>query len=220
MILTNKMEKASFTDIPINHALSAPVKKTRVRNPEALRQALIDSAAVHFNTVGYFATNSNTIAKDAGYASGSFYNHFSDKLAVFLAVYQQWVDAEWSKLTTIIHDNQDASLLAEQLVFALEAHHQHWRVFRLSLLALVATEPKVAEYQNGQRQRQIVFMQQLAADRSVQPLSPAHCLMVLLASERLLDLLANHQLTALGISDEEVRAELVQLLKGLFVGRL
>lgn len=205
------------TDITKDDVPLSPAKKTRVRNPQALRQALIDSAARHFNTVGYFATNSNAIAKDAGYASGSFYNQFADKLEVFLAVYQQWVDAEWSKLTTIIHDNQDMSLLAQQLVFSLEAHHRDWRVFRLSLLALVATEPKVAEYQNSQRQRQIQFMQQLADDRALQPLNAAHCLMVLLASERMLDLLANDQLAVLAISDEELREELVQLLKGLFV---
>jgi hypothetical protein len=60
-------------------------------------------------------------------------------------------------------------------------------------------------------------MQQLADDRALQPLNAAHCLMVLLASERMLDLLANDQLAVLAISDEEVRIEIVQLLKGLFV---
>ncbi len=214
MILTN--ETASSTGITSHEELSVRSKKTRVRNPEALRQALIDSAAIHFNTFGYFATNSNAIAKDAGYASGSFYNHFADKLEIFLAVYRQWVDIEWTSLAAIISENQDINLVAQQLVLALEAHHQQWRVFRLSLLALVATETKMAEYQNGQRQRQIELMRQLATNKGLQPKSSAHCLMVLLASERLLDLLANHQLAVLGISVEEVRGELVILLMSLF----
>ena len=51
----------------------------RPRNPAATREALVDAAARIFNGSGYFATDTNAIAREAGYAPASFYKHFKDK---------------------------------------------------------------------------------------------------------------------------------------------
>lgn len=69
-------------------------KKSPARAPEQTRNKLVAAAAKLFNSVGYFGTDSNRIAREAGYAPGTFYVHFPDKLGIFLEVYRRWVDLE------------------------------------------------------------------------------------------------------------------------------
>ncbi len=74
----------------------------RHRQPNKTRRALIEAAARIFNSAGYHGTDSNRIAREAGYAPGTFYVHFADKLAIFLEVYESWVSAEWSSIEAIL----------------------------------------------------------------------------------------------------------------------
>lgn len=62
--------------------------------PEETRERLVVAAAQLFNRVGYDGTDSNRIAREAGYAPGTFYKHFRDKKEIFLAVYEGWVTKE------------------------------------------------------------------------------------------------------------------------------
>src|ERR1700757_408625 len=70
-------------------------KKQPPRGPEETRSRLVAAAGKLFNSVGYFGTDSNRIAREAGYAPGTFYVHFADKREIFLEVYRGWVDSEW-----------------------------------------------------------------------------------------------------------------------------
>src|SRR5260370_35142060 len=65
-------------------------KPERHRQPVETRRALIEGAAKIFNSAGYPGTDSNPIAREAGYAPGTFNVHFPDKLATFLAVSGTW----------------------------------------------------------------------------------------------------------------------------------
>jgi AcrR family transcriptional regulator len=67
---------------------ATPPSSKRSRDPQESRRALLKAAAKIFNSEGYFATDSNRIARAAGYAPGTFYTHFADKRAIFLAVYE------------------------------------------------------------------------------------------------------------------------------------
>ena len=69
--------------------------RPRRGTPEQTRARLVTTAAEIFNRVGYHGTDSNRIAKEAGYATGTFYKHFKDKREAFLAVYESWVTSEW-----------------------------------------------------------------------------------------------------------------------------
>ncbi|MGG6497807.1 UNVERIFIED_CONTAM: TetR/AcrR family transcriptional regulator, partial [Bacteroidetes bacterium 56_B9] len=61
-----------------------PARRARkARDPQESRRALVEAAAQIFNTVGYFGTDTNRIAKAAGYTPGTFYTHFPDKRAIF-----------------------------------------------------------------------------------------------------------------------------------------
>jgi AcrR family transcriptional regulator len=51
---------------------------------------LIEAAAREFNTAGFHGTNTNLIARAAGFAPQTFYRHFEDKIDVFVAAYEYW----------------------------------------------------------------------------------------------------------------------------------
>ena len=61
--------------------------------PEETRSKLVEAAGRLFNSVGYFGTDSNRIAREAGHAPGTFYVHFADKREIFLEVYRGWVSS-------------------------------------------------------------------------------------------------------------------------------
>ena len=77
-------------------------KKSPARAPEETRSNLVAAAAKLFNSVGYYGTNSNRIARQAGYAPGTFYVHFADKLEIFLEVYRGWVESEWQAIAATL----------------------------------------------------------------------------------------------------------------------
>src|SRR5260370_42471049 len=79
----------------VTSAAKSPSRTTpeRHRRPIETRGALIEAAARIFNSAGYHGTDSNRIAREAGYAPGTFYVPFPDNLAIFLAVYDNWGSA-------------------------------------------------------------------------------------------------------------------------------
>ncbi|MGC2762287.1 MAG: TetR/AcrR family transcriptional regulator, partial [Candidatus Binatus sp.] len=114
----------------------------RQRQPDRTRRALIEAAANIFNSAGYHGTDSNRIAREAGYAPGTFYIHFPDKLAIFLQVYENWVSAEWSSIEVILKSGASARAIRRRLSRAVLEHHRKWRTFRASLRALSATDDR------------------------------------------------------------------------------
>src|SRR6516164_7449492 len=65
-------------------------RKKPVRDSAATRAALLHAAEAEFNARGFDGTDTNRIARAAGYAPQTFYRHFKDKRAAFLAVYDRW----------------------------------------------------------------------------------------------------------------------------------
>src|SRR5580704_19746671 len=108
-------------------------KPERHRQPDKTRRALIEAAARIFNSDGYHGTDSNRIAREAGYAPGTFYVHFPDKLAIFLDVYENWVSAEWSSIEAILKSGGSTRAIRMRLSRAVLEHHRKWRTFRASL---------------------------------------------------------------------------------------
>jgi AcrR family transcriptional regulator len=57
--------------------------RRRAGGPEATRQRLLDAGRRLFGAFGPHAVTSHAIAAEAGYAAGTFYLHFKDKLSLF-----------------------------------------------------------------------------------------------------------------------------------------
>src|SRR5271163_4022886 len=91
-------------------------KKPVRRDPDATKMQLLDAAEREFNTHGFDGTDTNRIARAAGYAPQTFYRHFEDKRAVFLAVYERWWKGESAALAEVSDDGppggEDAARIA------------------------------------------------------------------------------------------------------------
>lgn len=170
------------------------------------RENLLLAAAQDFEEVGYDGTHTNRIAARAGYAPQTFYRHFPDKLAIFLAVYADWNDSGLAALPEL-RDAQSAAA-------ALVAHHRAARVFRRSLRTLTATEPKVAEARARARRRQAAALASALPAFRARPAPDRYATLLIL--ERLADAVADSEFMALGIPDTDA----IALLEAEIAARL
>lgn len=192
------------TESPTPAPRHAPARPMRPRGQG--RENLLLAAARDFEEVGYDGTHSNRIAARAGYAPQTFYRHFPDKLAIFLAVYADWSDSGLAALPEI----RDARAAAEALI----AHHRAARVFRRSLRTLTATEPRVAEARARARRRQAAALAAALPAFRARPAPDRFATLLLI--ERLADAIADGEFQALGIADEEA----ITLLEAEILARL
>jgi AcrR family transcriptional regulator len=179
-------------------------KPERHRRPNETRRALIEAAARIFNSDGFHGTDSNRIAREAGYAPGTFYVHFADKLAIFLEVYEHWVSVEWSSIELILKSGGSARSIRRRLSRAVLEHHRKWRTFRASLRALSATDDRVHSARVASRDRQIETMTRLIRARNTAVPSRARMLAQLLIAEALFDAVAEGDAKSLGVGEDEI----------------
>jgi len=179
-------------------------RQQRLRQPVETRRALIEAAAGIFNSAGYHGTDSNRIAREAGYAPGTFYVHFPDKLAIFLEVYKNWVSDEWSSIEAILKSGASARAIRRRLSHAVLEHHLTWRRFRASLRALSATDARVHAARVASRSRQIEIMTRLIRARGTPVPSRAAMLAQLLIAEALCDAVADGDTKTLGVGEQEI----------------
>lgn len=152
-----------------------------------------------FNDVGFDATNSNRIARRAGFAPQTFYRHFTDKLEVFLACYDRWWRNEIDQLTGAADARRSARLI-------LEAHRAS-RMFRRSLRALTVSDPKVADARAQARREQIRRI-----SRRVPDADEADIIVAVLIVERIADAIVEGELEKLGFDQAAAEAQLTRAL--------
>lgn len=171
-------------------------RKKTVRDSAATQARLLDAAEVEFNTYGFEGTDSNRIAKRAGYAPQTFYRHFSDKTDIFLRVYERWWTGEVSSLEKTAQSRKAPPSGAAAARIAL-AFHTKWRGFRRSLRHLAIVDPAVRAARMGARREQIARMRRIAGNETR---SDADFVGALLTAERLCDAAADGELDDLGLS--------------------
>jgi len=160
-----------------------------------------------FNDHGFAGTDTNRIARRAGFAPQTFYRWYRDKTEVFVAAYRAWEDAEKETLQGLLA--RDAPV--EALVEAAIAHHRRYLRFRRSLrqLSLESAEVRAARAESRLRQiDQIRAWTGAGADTG-------RMAVWLLQMERLADAVAEGEFADMGLGDDEARAELGRLLLAL-----
>jgi AcrR family transcriptional regulator len=176
---------------------------------------LVTAAAALFNRVGYNGTDSNRIAKEAGYAPGTFYKHFKDKRAVFLAAYERWVSGQWKAIEAELADVSDRAATARRLVELSIEFHSKWRGLRASLMELVLTDGEVRRFYRVQRRRQFDLIQRLR----LQIGAPLGCreedAIHLFTTERVYDALAQGDVEALGLKRDVIVQAMVDRVAAL-----
>lgn len=174
----------------------------------AARAALIDAAAAEFEDAGFDGTDTNRIARRAGYAPQTFYRHFADKLDVFLAVYARWRDAEWRDLGAARAAGADVAGGFGRVI----AHHRRHRMLRRALRALGVTEPRVRAARGASRAAQIDGL----AGEDARAASRADAYALLLVAERFADALAEREPADAGVSERQARAAFIRALERLY----
>lgn len=163
------------------------------------REQLIAAAADAFREAGFEGTDTNRIARRAGFAPQTFYRWFKDKTEVFLAVYRAWEEEERALAIRLLKAGADPARSVEAFV----EHHRDYRLFRRSLRRLSLEEPRVRAARAESRLRQL--------ERLGRP-DDAEAATLLLQMERLSDALAEGELADMGLDEAAARTALAGLL--------
>ena len=194
---------------------SSSIKKSRADrprrgSPDETRVRLIAAASRLFNQDGYHGTDSNRIAHEASYATGTFYKHFPSKREVFLAVYEGWVDSQWKAVEKEIARGGDVRELARRLVNLSIDFHTRWRGLRVSVLELVFSDETVRRFYRAQRRKQLDIMAELRVRIGASPNTKEEDAIHLYTTERTYDAIAQGELNALGLDRKQVIEAMVQ----------
>jgi AcrR family transcriptional regulator len=172
------------------------------------RTRLLDAAALEFNEHGFSGTDTNRIARRAGFAPQTFYRWFTDKTAIFIAVYHVWEDEERAVLGALLARKAST----KRLVAAVVAHHKAHRVFRRSLRRLALEDPLVRRARGDSRARQI---EQIRHWQGRSAADAALLAVELFKMERLADALAEDEFEDLGLRAHAVENALAEIIDAL-----
>jgi AcrR family transcriptional regulator len=188
--------------MPRSHA------KRTTRKPDETRARLLDAAEKEFNGAGFFDTDTNRIARAAGYAPQTFYRHFEDKTAIFLAVYDRW----WrSEAAAIAETRTRAKPSLEEIADVVIAFHSRWKGFRRALRHLAIVDARVRAARAAARLAQLEQLPrrkgQTESDRAA----------ALLKLERICDAVAEGEFTDMGFSKPAARRAVIEALRATHV---
>jgi AcrR family transcriptional regulator len=181
--------------------------------PEQTRARLIQTAAQIFNEVPYWETDSNQLAKAAGYSTGTFYRHFKDKREIFIAAYREWVVEEWTSIESRLSPALTPGESIDRASDALIEHHRRWRVFRGNLRALVTYDEELRELTQSLRLEQLEKIRVLRRLRGEAPRALERDAIHALMFERICDALADGDFRSLGCSAELAQAEFRTMMR-------
>lgn len=186
------------------------VNRTVRGDAKATREKLLNVCARIFNREGYGGTDTNRIARAAGFAPGTFYKHFDDKLDAFLAVYARMLDGEWVQIGGALGQGGTPRELSERVVDVVLAHHKTWRMFRAGLRVLVLTSPEVRKVFRATREKQLDTMAALRSKIGAPHRARDEDALLLFVLERLADALADDEAEALGVQTIRLRNYMVE----------
>lgn len=173
-------------------------------------EALREAARAEFAEHGFGGTDSNKIARRAGFAPQTFYRWYRDKREVFVAVYQAWEEEEGSVLAQLVMRGAKPRAFAEAII----AHHRAHLQFRRSLRSLSVSDPIVRKARAESRVRQADRVRAwLSLSKRRMPAIYA----ALLQIERMADAAAEGELADLELSDDlavTIIADLIDRLGG------
>ena len=188
--------------------MSTPLRKSR-QFPEATSERLLQAAAIEFNEQGFGGTDTNKIARRAGFAPQTFYRWFQDKVEIFIKTYERWRNEEFGAINKLLAENASDLRLARAIV----AHHKAYLVFRRSLRQLSVENDVIRAARAHGRLSQIAYLKNINPGNL---LDDAELAAILLQTERLADALAEGEFRDMGLNrkaGEEALARLIHELR-------
>jgi AcrR family transcriptional regulator len=180
------------------------------RDRRATAEKLVAAAAAEFNAHGYGGTDTNRIARRAGFAPQTFYRSFADKAEIFIQVYELWQQQEAEMLRRLLAEKASDEALVEAAV----AHHRAYLIFRRSLRQLSTENPRVRAARAESRLRQV---RQISMWRGLPPDAAPQIAVALLQMERLADALAEGEFADMGVDEAAGAAALAAIIHALRV---
>jgi AcrR family transcriptional regulator len=166
---------------------------------------LVAAAIREFSEHGFHGTDSNKIARRAGFSPQTFYRWFKDKSDIFIAAYQSWQEEEKSTLDTLIA----AGAPTARSVDAIIKHHRDHLLFRRSLRQISLEDANVRQARAESRLRQT----QRILDWKGLPAGKRNAVFItLLQLERLADAAAEGELEDAGISPSGLKSVMAEML--------
>jgi AcrR family transcriptional regulator len=187
--------------------MSTPLRRPR-ESREATSERLLRAAASEFNEHGFGGTDTNRIARRAGFAPQTFYRWFQDKVEIFIKTYERWTHEEFGAIGTLMAENASNVRLARAIV----AHHKAYLVFRRSLRQLSVENDVVRAARARSRLNQIAFVKSSSPNVARDDASLAA---MLLQTERLADALAEGEFHDMGLTNKAGEKALARLIHDL-----
>ena len=192
--------------------MAMPVRRRSTRSGSAehrqitsTAERLVEAALAEFNAHGFGGTDTNKIARRAGFAPQTFYRWFPDKTAIFLAAYRRWEKQEMDTIRSL----RGTKSAARRIVTAIVAHHRAHLGFRRSLRLLAYENDAVRKARAESRRRQLA---QLRTWMGTGGPSDGEAILILLQMERLSDAIAEGEIADLGIDHANAVGELLKLV--------
>lgn len=117
------------------------------------RKKILESAKQLFNTKGYYNTNTKEIAKQAGVATGSFYNYFPDKLSIFQEFMIMRLERNYSDLCELIKKlNKHPQMAKETILNYIQSGMEHAyenAVMFQEVDSIILANPKLSDIVRG-----------------------------------------------------------------------
>ena len=174
----------------------------------ATSERLLRAAASEFNERGFGGTDTNRIARRAGFAPQTFYRWFEDKLEVFIRTYELWQHEEFDAVSALLAE--DASAIS--LVQAVVAHHKAYLIFRRSLRQLSVENEVVRAARARARLNQVAYVKAQSPNSARDDAAIAA---MLLQTERLADALAEGEFHDMGLNRQAGEDALTSLIHDL-----
>ena len=171
-------------------------------------EKLLQAAVREFNEHGFGGTDTNRIARRAGFAPQTFYRWFQDKVDIFIKTYERWQHEEFAAIGTLLAENASDVRLTRTIV----AHHEAYLVFRRSLRQLSVENEVVRAARARSRLNQIAYVKGLSPNVVRDDASIAA---LLLQGERLADALAEGEFHDMGLNKKAGEEALVRLIHDL-----
>lgn len=191
-------------------------RSERKRDPIKTKEKLLESGIELFNNPGYFFTDSNEIARKAGFAPGTFYQHFRNKNELFIEIYKNWLSKQLLLMEEGLKSAQNLSQFCEQMAVEMLPLFGEWKGFRNSVRALTATDQATRDFRRKSAEAIFDLIKKVSLHFKLSPLEMKQALPHLLCLESFLDAFAEGVLFSYGYSEEEVKARMVKILSSLF----
>lgn len=135
-------------------------EKTKQARSAETREKIVQSGMKLFAAMGYHATNSKKIARDAGIAIGTFYLHFKDKKALLLEIHRRHVVRVHEELERLLHkempsdtEQLDGLNLMRKMVRLVYKTHELGPEIHQEITVLAHTDPDFAEMSRNENKR-------------------------------------------------------------------